>query len=77
VLFAREGARPIDSIRRAYAMTSGRAWGLFGRALLLGLVTALIGIVPIVGWVVSFTLSLVGWAELYRQLGGGRTATAT
>lgn len=70
-VFATEGLRPIDALKRSFELTRGRFWAVLGRSLLVGLVAGLVMIVPVAGWIVGGALSILGMAELARDAGAG------
>lgn len=67
--FVAEGEGPINALKKSWALTQGSVWNLFLLNLLLGLINLLGLLVLVVGLLVTYPLSLVAQAHVFRKLG--------
>lgn len=68
--FARENTGVFQSLARSAKIVKGHFFGVLGRMLLLGLIGAVIMIVPVVGWLVGAAWIMLAWSLLYEDLRG-------
>jgi hypothetical protein len=67
-VFARENAGMLASLGRSVKLVKGHFLGVLGRMILVGLIGALIMIIPIIGWLVAPAFMMLAWSTLYMQL---------
>lgn len=67
-VFALENAGVIASIRISAGLVRRRFLGVLGRMILVGFLGMLIGVIPVIGWLVGPALVMVAWSLLYIHL---------
>ncbi|MEW5736807.1 MAG: hypothetical protein AB1921_18325 [Thermodesulfobacteriota bacterium] len=76
LVFDREDG-PLEALKESWEMTRGYKWKLFVLLLALGLINLLGALPLLLGWTITFPLSIVAVAYAYEQLSGnGRSPEA-
>lgn len=64
-----------DSIVRVKRITKGSRWHIFGFGIVLFLFNV-VGIITVIGWLITFPVSTLASASVYRSLAGPSPASA-